>query len=225
MNESALIVGAGSGLSASLARVCASKNMKVALAGRNIEKLNDLKKETKAETYTCDSSNIESVSKLFKDTDKSIGTPNLVIYNASSRPKRGGVVELDPKETQRAINITCFGAFLVAQEAVKRMLKRKNGSIFFTGATAGVKGFANSSAFAMGKFGLRGLAQSLARELHPKGIHVAHFVIDGAIGKEPYGDYQTINPDEIAKTYLQFHHQDKSVWSWEVELRTSVEKF
>ena len=225
MNESALIVGAGSGLSASLARVCASKNMKVALAGRNIEKLNDLKKEIKAETYTCDSSNIESVSKLFKDTDKSIGTPNLVIYNASSRPKRGSVVELDPKETQRAINITCFGAFLVAREAVKRMLKRKNGSIFFTGATAGVKGFANSSAFAMGKFGLRGLAQSLARELHPKGIHVAHFVIDGAIGKEPYGDYQTINPDEIARTYLQFHHQDKSVWSWEVELRTSVEKF
>ena len=77
----------------------------------------------------------------------------------------------------------------------------------------------------MGKFGLRGLAQSLARELHPKSIHVAHFVIDGAIGKEPYGDYQTINPDEIAKTYLQFHHQDKSAWSWEVELRTSIEKF
>ena len=105
------------------------------------------------------------------------------------------------------------------------MLKRKSGSIFFTGATAGVKGFANSSAFAMGKFGLRGLAQSLARELHPKNIHIAHFVIDGAIGKEPYGDHQTINPDEIAKTYLQFHHQDKSAWSWEVELRTSVEKF
>ena len=225
MNESALIVGAGSGLSASLARVCASKNMKVALAGRNIEKLNDLKKEIKAETYTCDSSNIESVSKLFKDTDKSIGTPNLVIYNASSRPKKGSIVELDPIETQKAINVTCFGAFLVVQEAAERMLKRKSGSIFFTGATAGVKGFANSSAFAMGKFGLRGLAQSLARELHPKGIHVAHFVIDGAIGKEPYGDYQTINPDEIAKTYLQFHHQDKNAWSWEVELRTSVEKF
>ena len=225
MNESALIVGAGSGLSASLARACASKNMKVALAGRNIEKLNDLKKEIKATTYTCDSSNIESVSKLFKDTDKSIGTPNLVIYNASSHPKKGSVVELDPIETQKAINVTCFGAFLVAQETTKRMLKRKSGSIFFTGATAGVKGFANSSAFAMGKFGLRGLAQSLARELHPKSIHVAHFVIDGAIGKEPYGDYKTINPDEIAKTYLQFHHQDKSAWSWEVELRTSVEKF
>ena len=131
----------------------------------------NLKKEIKAETYTCDSSNIESVSKLFKETDKSIGTPGLVIYNASSRPKRDSIIELDPKETQKAINITCFGAFLVAQEATKRMLKRKKGSIFFTGATAGVKGFANSSVFAMGKFGLRGLAQSLARELHPQGIH------------------------------------------------------
>ena len=105
------------------------------------------------------------------------------------------------------------------------MVERKSGSIFFTGATASVKGFANSSAFAMGKFGLRGLTQSLARELHPKGIHVVHFVIDGAINKEPYGEYQTMHPDEIAKTYLQFHQQDKSAWSWEVELRTSMEKF
>ena len=132
---------------------------------------------------------------------------------------------MDPSEVQKAINITCFGAFLVAQESVKRMIKLKKGSIFFTGATAGIKGFANSSAFAMGKFGLRGLVQSLARELNPKGIHVAHFVIDGVIGKEPKGDYQMMNPDEIAKTYLQFHKQDKSVWASEVELRTSVEKF
>ena len=225
MSESVLIVGTGPGLSASLARLCFSKGLKVALASRNVEKLNDLKKEIKAETFVCDASNVKDVSNLFKQTDKLIGTPNLVIYNASSRPKKGSVVELDPVEAQKAMNVTCFGAFLVAQETTKRMLKRKSGSIFFTGATAGVKGFANSSAFAMGKFGLRGLAQSLARELHPKSIHVAHFVIDGAIGKEPYGDYQTINPDEIAKTYLQFHQQDKSAWSWEVELRTSVEKF
>ena len=225
MNESVLIVGAGLGLSTSLARLCASKEMKVVLASRNIKKLNDLKKEINAETYSCDSSNIKSVSNLFKETDKSIGTPNLVIYNASSRPKRASVVDLDPMETQKVINTTCFGAFLVAQEATKRMVERKSGSIFFTGATASVKGFANSSAFAMGKFGLRGLTQSLARELHPKGIHVVHFVIDGAINKEPYGEHQTIHPDEIAKTYLQFHQQDKSAWSWEVELRTSMEKF
>ena len=225
MNESVLIVGAGLGLSTSLARLCASKEMKVVLASRNIKKLNDLKKEINAETYSCDSSDIKSVSNLFKETDKSIGTPNLVIYNASSRPKRASVVDLDPMETQKVINTACFGAFLVAQEATKRMVERKSGSIFFTGATASVKGFANSSAFAMGKFGLRGLTQSLARELHPKGIHVVHFVIDGAINKEPYGEHQTMHPDEIAKTYLQFHQQDKSAWSWEVELRTSMEKF
>ena len=225
MNESVLIVGTGSGLSASLARLCYSKGMKVVLASRNIEKLKDLKNEIKGETFLCDSSNTESVSNLFKKVDELIGTPNLVIYNASFRPQRAGIIDLDPLETQKAINITCFGAFLVAQEATKRMLKRKSGSIFFTGATAGIKGFANSSAFAMGKFGLRGLAQSLARELHPKGIHIAHFVIDGGIGKKSKSEYQMINPDEIAKTYLQFYYQDKSSWAWEVELRTSVEKF
>ena len=224
MSESVLIVGAGAGLSASLARLCFSKGMKVILAARDISKLENLKKEVKGETYKCDSSNIESVKNLFKETDKKIGTPNLVIYNPSARLK-GSITELDPQKTQEAINVTCFGAFLVAQEASKRMLKRKSGSIFFTGATAGIKGFAKSSVFAMGKFGLRGLAQSLARELHPQNIHIGHFVIDGAIGKEPFGDYETINPDSIAKTYLDFYNQDKSAWSWEVELRTSAEKF
>ena len=223
MDEIVLIVGAGPGLSASIARLCASKNMKVILTARNIDKLDELKKEINATTIACDSSKIESVQKLFKEVDK-IGVPNLVIYNPSMRIK-GAITELDPNKTQEAINVTCFGAFIVAQEASKRMLKRKSGSIFFTGASAGVKGFPNSSVFAMGKFGLRGLAQSLARELHPQNIHIGHFVIDGAINHEPYGEYQTIHPDEIAKTYLQFHYQDKSAWAWEIELRTSVEKF
>ena len=138
---------------------------------------------------------------------------------------KGSITEIDAIQVQKAINVTCFGAFLVSQEASKRMLERKSGSIFFTGATAGVKGFANSSAFAMGKFALRGLAQSLARELHPQNIHIGHFVIDGAIGREPYGDYQTMRPDEIAKSYLSFYDQEKSAWAWEIELRTSVEKF
>ena len=224
MNESVLIVGAGAGLSASLARLCESKDMKVVLAARNIDKLEDLINETNADAYACDSSNIESVENLFKEMDKKIGTPNLVIYNPSARIK-GGITELDAKKTQDAINVTCFGAFLVAKEAAKRMIKRKSGSIFFTGASAGIKGFANSSVFAMGKFGLRGLAQSLARELHPQNIHIGHFIIDGAIGRKPFGTYETINPDLIAKTYLEFHNQDKSAWSWEIELRTSVEKF
>jgi len=223
MNESVLIVGVGSGLSASLARLCASKNMNIVLAARNVDKLQNLKEEINAQTFKCDSSDIESVSNLFKETDKTIGIPNLVIYNPSVRLK-GSITELDPKQTQEAINVTCFGAFLVAQEASKRMLKRKSGSIFFTGASASIKGFANSSVFAMGKFGLRGLAQSLARELHPKNIHIGHFIIDGGIGRKSMGNYEMIT-DSIAKTYLQFHNQDKSAWSWEVELRTSVEKF
>jgi len=224
MNESVLIVGVGSGLSASLARLCASKDMKVVLVARNIDKLQDLKEEINAQTYKCNSSDIESVSNLFKETDKTIGTPNLVVYNPSVRLK-GSITELDPKQTQEAINVTCVGAFLVAQEASKRMLKRKSGSIFFTGASASIKGFANSSVFAMGKFGLRGLAQSLARELHPKNIHIGHFIIDGGIGLQSNGNYEMINPDSIAKTYLQFHNQDKSAWSWEIELRTWIEKF
>ena len=224
MAESVLIIGAGSGLSASFARLCSKKNMKVVLAARNIDKLKELKEETKATTYQCDSTNIKSVSNLFLELDNTVGTPNLVIYNAAARV-RGEITELNPIQTQEAINVTCYGAFLVAQESAKRMLKRKSGSIFFTGATAGVKGFANSSVFAMGKFGLRGLAQSLVRELHPQNIHIGHFVIDGGIGYGSQGDYQMINPDEIAKTYLNIYYQHKSAWTWEVELRTWREKF
>ena len=223
MNEKVLIVGAGTGLSASIARLCSSEGMEVALAARNIDKLVSLKKEINAKTFKCDASDINEVSSLFRELDQSFGIPNLVIYNPSSRI-RGAIEDLDPKETQEAINITCFGGFLVAQEASKRMLKNKKGSIFFTGASASIKGFANSSVFAMGKFGLRGLAQSLARELHPQNIHIGHFIIDGGIGKSSTG-YKLINPDSIANTYLEVHKQDSSAWTWEVELRTNKETF
>ena len=223
MNEKVLIVGAGTGLSASIAQLCSSEGMEVALAARNIDKLVSLKKEINAKTFKCDASDINEVSSLFRELDQSFGIPNLVIYNPSSRI-RGAIGDLDPKETQEAINITCFGGFLVAQEASKRMLKNKKGSIFFTGASASIKGFANSSVFAMGKFGLRGLAQSLARELHPQNIHIGHFIIDGGIGKSSTG-YKLINPDSIANTYLEVHKQDSSAWTWEVELRTNEETF
>ena len=230
MSESVLIVGAGSGLSASLARLCNSNGMKVVLAARNIKKLDSLKEEINAETLSCDAGDIQSVYSLFELIDKSIGTPNLVIFNPSVRIK-GSIIDLDAEETRSAINITCFGAFLVAQQAAKRMLSRGSGSIFFTGASAGVKGFANSSVFAMGKFGLRGLAQSLARELHPKNIHIGHFVIDGGIQSKNnitnqfLGKDNMLDPDAIAKSYLEFHRQDRSAWAWEIELRPWVEKF
>ena len=229
MSQSVLIVGAGSGLSASLARRCHAAGMQVALAARDGEKARAVAQETGASLHRCDASSIEDVAALFAALDASIGTPDLVVYNPSAR-LRGPVTELDPEATRAAIETTCFGAFLVAQQAARRMLARGSGSILFTGASAGVKGFANSSVFAMGKFGLRGLAQSLARELHPQNIHIGHFVIDGGIAsdrldRQDDGGDRMLDPDAIAEAYLQFHNQHRSAWAWEVELRPWVETF
>ncbi len=222
--KAVLIVGAGSGLSASLARAFNSKGMKIVLAARNINKLDSLKKEIDALVFKCDSTENNSVQNLFLQTDSVIGTPEIVIYNPSLRIVKP-FIEYDPDEMLQSIKVNSYGAFLVAHESVKRMLKIGKGNIFFTGSSASVKGFAKSASFAMGKFGLRGLAQSLARELHPQNIHIGHFVIDGGIGKEPVGNYQMIHPDEIAKQYLNFYLQDKKAWSWEIEIRTNTEKF
>jgi len=222
--KAVLIVGAGSGLSASLARAFNSKGMKILLAARNIDKLDSLKKEIDALVFKCDSTENKSVQNLFLQTDSIIGTPEIVIYNPSLRIVKP-FIEYDPDEMLQSIKVNSYGAFLVAHESVKRMLKIGKGNIFFTGSSASVKGFAKSASFAMGKFGLRGLAQSLARELHPQNIHIGHFVIDGGIGKEPVGNYQMIHPDEIAKQYLNFYLQDKKAWSWEIEIRTNTEKF
>ena len=229
MSQSVLIVGAGSGLSASLARQCHAASMKVALAARDGEKAGEVVQETGASLHRCDASSIEDVAALFTALDDSIGTPDLVVYNPSAR-LRGPITDLEPEATRAAIEVTCFGAFLVAQQAARRMLARGSGSILFTGASAGVKGFANSSVFAMGKFGLRGLAQALARELHPQNIHIGHFVIDGGIASERQdrkddGSDRMLDPDAIAEAYLQFHNQHRSAWAWEVELRPWVEKF
>jgi NAD(P)-dependent dehydrogenase (short-subunit alcohol dehydrogenase family) len=224
-----LIVGAGSGLSASLARQCHAAGMQVALAARDGEKARAVAQDTGASLHRCDASSIEDVAALFAALDAGTGTPDLVVYNPSAR-LRGPVTELDPEATRAAIEVTCFGAFLVAQQAARRMLSRGSGSILFTGASAGIKGFANSSVFAMGKFGLRGLAQSLARELHPQNIHIGHFVIDGGIASERAdrqddGSDRMLDPDAIAEAYLQFHNQHRSAWAWEVELRPWVETF
>ena len=230
MAQSALIIGAGAGLSASLARLCAQQDMQVALAARDSSKLGDLAAETNAHLFTCDVADADQVTRLFAAVDAAIGTPDLVVFNPSAR-LRGPITDLDPDAAREAVLITCFGGFLVAQQAAKRMRERGSGSIFFTGASAGVKGFANSSVFAMGKFGLRGLAQSLARELHPHNIHVGHFVIDGGIANAARSDRiddgsdNMLNPVAIAECYLQFHHQHRSAWAWEIELRPWVENF
>jgi NAD(P)-dependent dehydrogenase (short-subunit alcohol dehydrogenase family) len=169
------------------------------------------------------------VAKLFSELDADLGAPEIVIYNASFRT-RGPFVDLDPAEVEKALAVTAYGAFLVAQQAARRMLPRGHGAILFTGASAGMKGFAQSAPFAMGKFALRGLAQSMARELSPQGIHVAHIVIDGGIKSarrpEPSDKPASLlDPDAIAATYLHVIHQPRSAWTSEVELRPWVEKF
>jgi NAD(P)-dependent dehydrogenase (short-subunit alcohol dehydrogenase family) len=224
----ALIVGAGSGLSASLARKCAAAGMRVALAARNSAKLESLAKETGARAYACDATDQGAVGRLFQGLE---ATPELVVYNPSYRV-RGPLLTLDSEEVRKTLMVSAYGGFLVAQEAVKRMLERGGGSLFFTGASASVKGYAESAPFAMGKFALRGLAQSLARELGPKGIHVAHFVIDGGIlrvgsdARAPArGEDGMLLPDAIAEAYLNIHRQHRSAWSHEIDLRPWVERF
>ncbi len=229
--EKALIVGTGRGLSASLARLFSTEGMTVALAARNPGKLDALCSETGARAHACDASDPAQVASLFESVTADIGEPDIVVYNPSNRA-RGPVQDLDPEAVRTAIEITCFGGFLVAQAAARQMIARGGGSILLTGASASVKGYPNSSSFAMGKFGLRGLAQSLARELQPQNIHVAHFVIDGGILQGPddrrsaeRGEDAMLLPDEIAKTYLHVHRQHRTAWTWEVELRPWTEKF
>jgi NAD(P)-dependent dehydrogenase (short-subunit alcohol dehydrogenase family) len=225
----ALIVGAGAGLSASLARLFSREGIRVALAARSIEKLGALCTETGASAYACDTTKHEDVERLFGLVEREIGTPDLVVYNASGR-SRGPFVELVPSEVEQAIAVSAFGGFLVAQEAAKRMLPDKKGAILFTGASASVKGYAQSAPFAMGKFALRGLAQSMARELSPQGIHVAHFVIDGGIRSTARPDPadrpdSMLDPDAIAESYWNVLQQPRSAWAWEMELRPWVERF
>ena len=230
MAETALIVGAGSGLSAALARLFAKDGMRVALAARNADKLGPLAAATGARVFSCDASRPGDVEALFAGVGKELGPPDIVVYNPSARA-RGPIAELDRDEVLNALLVSCYGGFLVGQQAARLMLGAGHGTILFTGASASVKGYARSAPFAMGKFGLRGLAQSMARELAPKNIHVAHFVIDGGIRRadDPRaadrGADGMLEPDAIAANYLHVHRQQRSAWTWEVELRPWTENF
>jgi NAD(P)-dependent dehydrogenase (short-subunit alcohol dehydrogenase family) len=227
--ETALIVGAGRGLSASLARLFAGEGLRVALAARDAEKLAPLCAETSAKAFACDAVEPDQVARLFSAVEAAIGAPDVVVYNASARA-RGPVAELVSAEVERAIMVSAFGGFLVAREAARRMVPKGHGAILFTGASASVKGYPLSAPFAMGKFALRGLAQSMARELAPQGIHIAHFVIDGGIrnpGRVEPADRpdSMLDPDAIAAAYLSVLRQPRSAWTWEIELRPWVERF
>jgi NAD(P)-dependent dehydrogenase (short-subunit alcohol dehydrogenase family) len=227
--KNALIVGAGEGLSASLARLLAREGIGVALAARRTEKLGALCAETGAHAYACNATDPGEVERLFGLVEREIGVPDVVVYNASARA-RGSFVDLVPADVAQAIAVSAFGGFLVAQQAVKRMLPNRHGAILFTGASASIKGYPQSAPFAMGKFALRGLAQSMARELSPQGIHIAHFVIDGGIRSttrtEPNDRPDSmLDPDAIALNYWNVLQQPRSAWAWELELRPWVEKF
>jgi NAD(P)-dependent dehydrogenase (short-subunit alcohol dehydrogenase family) len=232
MTKTALIVGTGSGISASFARLLHREGYSLVLAARKTDDLQDLSKETNAVAVACDAVNRDAVARLFDEVDSRFGRLDVALYNASYR-LRGSIADLDPSEVEKSLMVSAFGGFLVGQAAARRMLRQGSGSILFTGASASIKGFAQSAPFAMGKFALRGLAQSMARELHPKGIHVAHFVIDGGVRDGARGREEKPNepkdsmldPDAIAESYLALVNQPRSAWTWEIELRPWVEKF
>jgi NAD(P)-dependent dehydrogenase (short-subunit alcohol dehydrogenase family) len=224
--RSALIIGAGPGISGSLTRLLRAADIPVVVASRHAERLAPLVNETGAIALPVDAADATQIERLFAETDARIGAPEIVVYNASGRA-RGPIAELNPSDVEQAVAVTALGAFYSVQQAAKRMVPARKGAILLTGATAGVKGFALSAPFAMGKFALRGLAQSAARELMPQGIHVAHIVVDGSVRSEHRADSSdsTLDPDAIAQSYVDLLRQHRSAWSWEIEVRPWVEKF
>jgi NAD(P)-dependent dehydrogenase (short-subunit alcohol dehydrogenase family) len=227
--RSALIIGAGPGISGSLTRLLRAADIPVVVASRHVDRLAELVNQTGAIALPVDAAEAAQVERLFAETDARIGAPELVVYNASGRV-RGPIAELNPAEVEQAVAVSALGAFYSVQQAAKRMIPAGKGAILLTGATAGVKGFALSAPFAMGKFALRGLAQSAARELAPRGIHVAHIVIDGGVRADHRADPSdrpdsTLDPDAVAQSYADLLRQHRSAWSWELEIRPWVEKF
>ena len=227
----ALIVGVGPGLGASLARCCAAAGMNVAMAARDGGRIEPLAGELSkpgvaVRAYDCDAAVEKDVEALFRRVKADFGEPNLVVYNPGGFVRRS-VLDSEADEFERSWRILCLGGFLVGRAAARSMVARAGGggtggTVIFTGATASLRGSANCANFAVGKFGLRALSQSMARELGPKGVHVAHVVIDGIIGKA--GESQ-LDPDAIAETYLAIHRQPKSVWTLELDVRPWVETF
>lgn len=227
--RSALIIGAGPGISGSLTRLLRAAGIPVVVASRQIDRLAALAAETGAVALPVDASDAGQVERLFAETEARIGAPEIVVYNASGRV-RGPIAELDSAEVEKALAVSALGAFYAVRQAARRMLPAGKGAILLTGATAGVKGFALSAPFAMGKFALRGLAQSAARELAPQGIHVAHVVVDGGVRAAHRPDPadrpdSTLDPDAVAQCYVDLLRQHRSAWSWEIEVRPWVEKF
>ena len=232
--QTAIVTGVGPGLGWALVKRFAAAGMQVAMAARNHEKLAALLESeplAKVRAYECDVAERASVERLFADVARDLGEPDLVVFNAGAF-QRGGILDIEPADLERCWRVGCLGGFHVGQEAARSMLNREQGTIIFTGATASLRGSAGFASLAVPKFGLRALAQSMARELALKGIHVAHAIIDGQIASDRYshladerGPDSLLSPDAIAESYFQLHLQHRSSWTFELDLRPWVERF
>ncbi|HZB82041.1 MAG TPA: SDR family NAD(P)-dependent oxidoreductase [Rubrobacteraceae bacterium] len=231
-----VILGAGPGLGAAIARRFAREGFAVALMARRKENLSAIRQEIEdangtGMTVEADATDAESVAQAFDQVREGLGDPEVFTYNAGAF-QMGSILDLIPEQFDNCFRANCSGAFYGAQQVLPAMMEKGSGTIILTGATASLRGSANFAALATGKFGLRALAQSMAREFGPQGIHVAHVVIDGQIDtlqlRESQPDREvstTLSPDAIADIYWELHTQDPRAWTLELDLRPAVEKF
>lgn len=235
-DQVALVFGVGPGLGLSLANCFANAGMKVGIAARQTDHLSTWSAEIsdtglQAKAFPCDVTSEENVVETFVKIQRDFGTPDLVVYNAGAFMP-ADVIDIKTEDFEQCWRVGCLGGFFVGREAARLMLGQGGGTIIFTGATASLRGSARFANLAVGKFGLRALAQSMARELGPKGIHIAHVIIDGQIQSERYAELAKerpedglLNSDAIADSYLQLHLQHRSSWTQELDLRPWTEKF
>jgi NAD(P)-dependent dehydrogenase (short-subunit alcohol dehydrogenase family) len=234
--KTAAVLGVGPGLGAAVARRFAREGFAVALMARREESVAGVREEIEsaggtALAVSADATDLASVAVAFDRLRAELGDPEVFVYNAGAF-QMGGILEISPEKFDECFKANCAGAFYAAQQVLPAMVEAGRGTVLLTGATAALRGGARFSALAVGKFGLRALAQSMAREFGPQGIHVAHAVIDGQIdtprvremspGRE---DHTMLSPDAIAETYWQIHSQDRTAWTLELDLRPAVESF
>ncbi len=231
-----VIVGVGPGLGAALAARFAREGHAIALLSRSSEHREPILASIRgaggrAEGFDCDAASAESVARAFAEVRRALGDPEVLVYNAGAFVM-AGALELTPDAFEAAWRVNCQGGFLASREVLPAMLERGRGTILFTGATASVRGGARFSALAVGKFGLRALAQSLAREFGARGVHVVHVVVDGMIDGERIrarlperGADTFLDPAALAETYWQLHAQPRSAWTLELDVRPNVERF
>ncbi|CAM3517337.1 SDR family oxidoreductase [Parendozoicomonas haliclonae] len=239
-NKTALIIGAGDAIGSAIARKFAGRGYTICAARRNGDKLTPLVEEIEATggnayAFTCDARKEDQIENLFAEIESNIGELDVVVFNVGANVPMG-ILQTDSRKFFKIWEMACFAGFLSGREAARYMTKRNRGTILFTGATASVRGSAGFAAFASAKHGLRALAQSMARELGPKNIHVGHIVIDAAVDtawiQQMLPDYKqrkdndgVVNPDDLAELYVQMHEQPRSAWTFELDVRPWTEKW